>query len=115
MQATQHAPATTFPTPRLGKAAVVAIAAALLGGLLATQGPWAVTGGDAALSAADGNAALIQVRAGERESLGLGEAADVNAALVQVRAGERESLGLGQPADADDLGRNPGSRGIFPR
>jgi len=92
MQATQNVPATTFSGPRLGKAAVVALAAAILGGVLAVQGPWAVTSGNGTLSEAGANAALIQVRAGERESLGLGQKAD----------------------GANDRERGPGGRGKIP-
>lgn len=99
MQATQPIPLRTFSPPKLGLAAVLALTAAIAGGILVTQLAWA-PGTDIA-GAAD--AALLEQRAGERA---LGDAAP-DAGFVQQRIGER-TLGqggsaAGQPSTQDHV------------
>jgi hypothetical protein len=86
-----------------GRAGLAALLGALVlaaAALLALQaGP--PTSGTAPNGASDAaiQRALIDVRAGERASLGVASDADVQRALIDVRAGERASLGVASDAD----------------
>jgi hypothetical protein len=79
MQATQPIPLRTFSPPKLGLAAVLALTAAIAGGILVTQLAWSP-----ASDAGAAGAGLLEQRAGERALGG-----DAAAGLVQQRAGER--------------------------
>jgi hypothetical protein len=96
MQATQGATLRTY-TPLVGFAAlaalaifVVAILAAAIGGSIGIGRPAA----NAVPSAADVNAALVQVRRGERETTTPAQdKAQLEQAMVEFRRGERAPLG----------------------
>lgn len=100
MQATQPIPMRTVSTPRLGLAAVLALAAAIAGGVFVTQVAWAPSAIDGQVS---NGAALLEQRAGEY-ALG-GSAPD--AGFVQQRIGERDlgqaGSAAGQPSTKDQV------------
>jgi hypothetical protein len=98
MQATQPIPLRTFSPPKLGLAAVLALTAAIAGGVLVTQVAWAP-----ARNAADPGAGLLQQRAGERALGG-----DAGTGLLQQRAGER-AIGGSDP-DAGFVQQRIGER-----
>jgi hypothetical protein len=110
MQATQGATLRTY-SPLAGFAAlaalaifVIAVVAAAIGGSLAIGKPSA----NAAPSAADVNAALVQFRRGERETTTPAEdKAQLEKAMIDFRRGEREPLG-GASTGADAVTRGFG-------
>ena len=98
----QHSrPDGTIVTPKLGLAAIAAFAIALFGGVLLSR-DWTVGAGTDVFTKSQVDAALAQVRPGEREPLD-----DVNAALIQVRAGEREPLAGVTPRGTSPSGIAP--------
>ena len=101
-----HTRVALAPVSLVGLLGAALLAGALLGGVITyaldSNGPVART---AVMDKSFESPALIQVRAGERESAALGSATDKSfelPALIQVRAGERASAAQEAAPHAQD-------------
>ena len=89
MQATQPFPKSTAQVGKAGLAAALALAAALVGGVIATQLPWSF-GAASTIAQPVAGPSLVEFRAGER--LPLFDRQVVTPSQVEFRAGERQPL-----------------------
>lgn len=110
MHATQHVPVQTYDVPRLGAAVVLALATALLAGVLLIQLPANRPATDDTAAAANA-AAVTDFRAGERAAA-LAIATSEQGSLIEFRAGERSAAADGS---ASGVAPQPGLRGRIPR
>jgi hypothetical protein len=107
MHATQPVPMRTYNVPKLGLAAVLALAAAIVVAVLVAQLAWAPGRADTGAAGA-AEAALVEQRHGE-QAFG---PSDPDAGLIRQRIGERSLSSSGEaPAGPSGVAPNPGTRG----